>query len=392
MAEEFGVRSGFAGLPTSTGDWDEGAARRALDAWAGDDMAKYGRAFLWSDGSDNKSGFKFPIAMPVDGKLTVFLHAVNNAKSRLSSASIPAGDKKTILGILNRLQSSYNRSDEDEEEYTVDVETLVAAAAPVYPPKVWFSRHPNTPAGTRTVVEDNGRAYGRLATWQGCHRTFANTCVHPPRSMRNYADIHTGTTKTAEGDILETGVITVDTGHADTSWSLASKVKAHYDDTGTAVVAARFGEDADGIWWAGVTLPGITEDRVQRLRQSPLSGDWRRNGAGLELIAALGVNTPGFTASVDEDGTIEWPQGWEFSEDSEILVHFEQGELTCLIASFAPSGAEFETKTEDPIGDVSVDDGCGCPDVKAKVATLQPLPTREEVKKRSSLLSGYEML
>lgn len=110
---EFAVRSsGWSSLPTSEGTWDEGAARRALDAWAGDDMAKYGRAFLYSDGSGNKTGFKFPIAMPVDGKLTIFIRAVNNAKARLNQASIPAADKSRIESILTTIQKRYGGGDE----------------------------------------------------------------------------------------------------------------------------------------------------------------------------------------------------------------------------------------------------------------------------------------
>lgn len=59
-----------------------------------------------------REDFKFPIAMPVDGKLTIFIRAVNNAKARLSQASIPAADKTRIEAILNSIQKRYGGGDE----------------------------------------------------------------------------------------------------------------------------------------------------------------------------------------------------------------------------------------------------------------------------------------
>jgi hypothetical protein len=45
---------------------------------------------------------------------------------------------------------------------------------------------------------------------------------------------------------------------------------------------------------AGAVRTDVTDGQVATLRASALSGDWRRIGAGLELVAALAVNTPGF--------------------------------------------------------------------------------------------------
>jgi hypothetical protein len=56
----------------------------------------------------------------------------------------------------------------------------------------------------------------------------------------------------------------------------------------------RAGEDAHGIWVAGALTAQCDDRRVAELRRSPLSGDWRRIGNGLELVAALAVNVPGF--------------------------------------------------------------------------------------------------
>lgn len=368
--EEFAVRSsGWDALPTSEASWDEGRARAALNQWAGDDMAKYGRAFLWSDGSGNKTGFKFPIAMPVNGKLTVFLHAVNNAKARMNSASVPAEDKARMMTILNGLSASYDDGENREEM------SLVAAAAPVHPPRSWFE-DPKLPGKTKITVTDDGRVYGHLGTWDSCHLTFANTCVQVPRSRRNYADFHVGSVKTAEGQIIDTGVLTVDTGHADTAFTLASKVKAHYDDTGTQAAVVRVGEDKFGVWFAGALVPGVdVEEMAQKLRRTPLSGDWRRIGGGLELIAALGVNRPAFAVTASGEPVLD-DDGNPVDLDTDVVFRVEDDEVVCLIASFGPSEEDFGA---DPIGEVSTDDDCGCPDVKAAIKTRMPLSQRRSV-------------
>jgi len=389
---EFAVRaSGWSGLPTSTASWDEGRARAALDAWAGDDMGKYGRGFLWSDGSDNKTGFKFPIAMPVNGKLTVFRNAVNAAKARLNQADIPSADKAKMATILDRLSGSYEEM------------SLVAGAAPLNPPAAWFA-DPKLTGPTKVTVTPDGRVFGHLAEFGKCHLTFANTCVTVPRSQRGYADFHAGSTKTSEGKVLDTGVLTVDTGHADTTWNLAERVKAHYDNTGTAAAVVRAGEDAYGVWVAGALVPGADEELAQKLRRSPLSGDWRRIGGGLELVAALGVNRPGYqiTASGVEEFLI-YADGEgvaEFNIDEDFVIHTDNDEVTCLIAALGPDddeaeengwGADFADDAEElGKGEVKVD--CGCPDVAEALKSRTPLLTRAESAQLANRMRAHAKL
>lgn len=380
--EEFGVRaSGWDGLPTSTAAWDEGRARAALDAWAGDDMSKYGRGFLWVGGDPQlKTSYKFPIAMPVNGKLTVFRNAVNNAKARLNQGNVPSADKAKMATILDRLSGSYEEM------------SLVAGAAPLNPPKAWFG-NPKLTGPTKITVTPDGRIFGHLALFGSCHLTFANTCVTVPRSRRAYADFHAGSTKTKEGAVLDTGVLTVDTGHADTTWGTASQVKAHYDNTGTAAAVVRAGEDAYGVWVAGSLVPGADEELAQKLRRSPLSGDWRRIGGGLELVAALGVNRPGFaiTASGEEQYLI-YADGEgiaEFDINEDFAIHEQDNEITCLIAALGvgqefegeDGEAEFADEVEGEMeelgqGEVKVD--CGCPDVVAALKERTPLLSLSE--------------
>jgi hypothetical protein len=69
---------------------------------------------------------------------------------------------------------------------------------------------------------------------------------------------------------------------------------SHYDNTGTVAADVRAGEDEYGIWVAGALRSTLTDEQIREFRAAPLSGDWRRIGGRLELVAALAVNTPGF--------------------------------------------------------------------------------------------------
>lgn len=183
----------------------------------------------------------------------------------------------------------------DEASEADDAESLVAAAAPVAPPRAWFS-DPGLTGPTPLTITGDGRIFGHLASWNVCHIASPageGVCVVAPRSNMDYARFHTGSLRTAEGAVIGTGRITMGTGHAGPKASPAAAA-AHYDNTGAAVADVRAGEDAFGIWVAGSIRPGVTPEQVRTLRASPLSGDWRSIDGNLELHAALAVNVPGF--------------------------------------------------------------------------------------------------
>lgn len=172
---------------------------------------------------------------------------------------------------------------------------LTAAAAVterVAPPRAAFGA-PDLDGPTPLTVSDTGRVFGHIATWDTCHIGYPGQCVTPPSSPSGYAFFHTGAVVTDDGSEMAVGHLTIDTGHADADLR-SPEALAHYDNTGTAVAYVRAGEDAHGIWVAGVVKPDATPEQVRALRASPISGDWRRIGAGMELVAALGVNVPGF--------------------------------------------------------------------------------------------------
>ena len=91
------------------------------------------------------------------------------------------------------------------------------------------------------------------------------------------------------------GVVTVGTEHADLNLS-AKQTAYHYENTGAVAAYVRAVETDDAIVLTGFVRPGLPD--VQRAQLAgPVSGDWRYMGTGLDLLAALRVNTPGFQRS-----------------------------------------------------------------------------------------------
>jgi hypothetical protein len=171
--------------------------------------------------------------------------------------------------------------------------------APLLPPAAWFD-NPGLTGPTSLTVTNEGRIYGHLALWGQCHVGF-DTCVTPPRSLAAYGHFTTGELITAEGDRRPVGQITMDTGHAPLA-ARAAGAASHYDNTGTAVADCSAGDDQHGIWLAGALRPGVAPEQIRALMAADVSGDWRRVGQGLELVAVLAVNVPGFgKARVRED-------------------------------------------------------------------------------------------
>jgi hypothetical protein len=171
----------------------------------------------------------------------------------------------------------------------------LTAAAPsvVAPPSEWFE-DPGFDSPTPLTITSDGRVLGHLAAWETCHVGISGDCVKPPRSATNYAHFRTGEVTTADGSTVAVGQITMDTGHAGKDDGPQAAV-SHYDNTGTGVADVNVGEDDHGIWVAGMMRPGVSDQQTYALKATgALSGDWRRIGGNLELVAALAVNVPGF--------------------------------------------------------------------------------------------------
>lgn len=178
-----------------------------------------------------------------------------------------------------------------DSEPGMDPDWLYASAAPVRPPREWFDR-PDLDRLTPLTVTDTGRVFGHIAGWSTCHVGLPG-CVTAPFSASNYAYFLQGEQATEEGSTVPVGTLTVGGGHADAQLGFRP-AQAHYDDVGTAVAKVMAGEDEFGIWVAGWVLPDVSSEALDTFRSSPVSGDWRRIGGNLELIAVCSVNAAGF--------------------------------------------------------------------------------------------------
>lgn len=209
--------------------------------------------------------------------------------------------QETLLADATLLEVSDALLDEAGEDGRIEVTGVredgvllhnLTAAAPVAPPAAWFE-NPRLDGPTPITITDDGRIYGHAALWGTCHTGFANQCVTPPRSLTNYAWFRTGDLVTAEGTHIPVGKITMSTGHASTRLA-AAPAAAHYDDTGAVAADVAAGEDKYGVWISGALRSNLTDEQIRELRAAPMSGDWRKVGGNLEMVALLAVNLPGF--------------------------------------------------------------------------------------------------
>lgn len=286
-----GVAQGMDQLPVADVEWDAVSLFAPGEFGLGD-----GAGALYSRGDEHL----FPVAQLVDGELRLVPGAVADAVSVLAyhgdDLDVPPGAQQAMREELEALTAACGQP---APPWVMARRALVASggrgsvAAP--PPAALFA-DPKLPGPTPIRIErvgDHLRYVGHVATWGVCHIGFPGQCVTAPRSRNGYAYFHVGSTDTADKGRIKTGKVTLGGGHADTSMGFQAAL-SHYDESGTAVVDARAGEDAYGIWMSGVVRPGVDERRLSELASAPLSGDWRHVGGGLELVAALAVNTPGF--------------------------------------------------------------------------------------------------
>jgi len=179
-------------------------------------------------------------------------------------------------------------------------------------------------------ITDDGAYFGYACLWGSCHIGHPDVCVTPPHSPSDYAYFRLGTVKFGT-TAVRTGKVTLDTGHAPLTAG-ADAAASHYDHTGTQVADVVCGEDDRGLWFAGALRPDIAGRHVDVLRASCISGDWRNPaGIGLDLVAMLAVNVPGFPVprSVVAAGNL--------ASVTELRprVHMADGQITALVAAGA---------------------------------------------------------
>jgi hypothetical protein len=180
--------------------------------------------------------------------------------------------------------------EETPDDFEFQLATIAASAAPVVPPKKWFT-NPGLSQATPLTITDEGKVFGHIASWQTSHIGMGRG-VKPPRSASQYAYFRTGELRTDEGDV-QVGQLTLAGGHASLQASAEEAIK-HYDDTQSAVADVVAGEDNFGIWVSGALRPDVTPSQIRAFRASAPSGDWRPINGRLELVAVCAVNVPGF--------------------------------------------------------------------------------------------------
>lgn len=321
-------------------DWDgTQAASNVFDLCSdGDDVdvACVSRAFLWRDPDEDgtaQAHWSLGFADVIDGQLQIVpagVFATAGGRGLPAVEGIPAEEQARIetriCSLYDRINEALDEdfdcpfADEDDTDggdgdgAAIDVapaavsasagdvmyvgpsaEAVAASASAADPPASWF-QDPQLDGPTPLTVDDDGRLYGHVATWGTCHIGWEGVCVDPPVSESGYAYFATGELKCPDGCQVPVGQVTMDTDHPDTRGVTRREAERHYADTGLVVADIAVGEDEHGIWAAGAVRPSVMEDaeRLRALRACGLSGDWRRIGGNLELIAVLAVNTPGF--------------------------------------------------------------------------------------------------
>lgn len=137
----------------------------------------------------------------------------------------------------------------------------------------------------------DGHVRGYLASWRSLHRGAG---INPYRSASGYYEFHQSHVLLESGERLAVGRLTIGGGHARAGCGIRA-AREHYEDIGTAWAFVRAGEDDTGIWVAGVLNPDADEHMIRQALGTPHSGHWEPDPTGHpELIAACGVNVPGF--------------------------------------------------------------------------------------------------
>lgn len=151
--------------------------------------------------------------------------------------------------------------------------------------------------------------YGYISLWNTCHSGLPG-CVRPPKgSPSDYGYAHQGETELEDGTLIATANIGGGAGHAPIEHGAPPEF---YENTSTQLMRVRYGEDEEGLWFAGALWPDVSELDIARIRASAVSGDWRwmasyRQGKGgvYDFAGACFVNIPGYPMSSAGDVALD---------------------------------------------------------------------------------------
>jgi len=297
---------------------------------------------------------------------------------------------KEAIGIWPGQEAGGSKGSKGHHNTEVTAMVLTASADIAVKPAEAF-RDPGLTGPTPITIE-GGRIFGHLATWGVCHIGIQDTCVTAPHSNTGYAFYRTGVVVTDEGKI-PVGQITMGTGHASIR-SNAKNAVEHYDNTGTVVADVVAGEDSFGIWVAGMLRPNLTEEQVTALAASCLSGDWRRTAAGLELVAALAVNVPGFPVPRPALAASAVAEGEEGQRLEDIAIDADDLDAVYGISPVARDSitAGLFPSNEEIAGIVrtAVDEYRSAEDRQRRLAAIEPFYDEVRAEQAARIVSFFE--
>jgi hypothetical protein len=292
----------------SSDAWDVGTQLRNLGAYMSSDLAH--SVFAWVDRSQVKNGAVHAtggrfLHHHVDGgasgsaNITACTTAIGSLLSNAKLGMSLADRRLAYNHLAEHVRAAGLRPQEfTNEALSDDVQALYASGLPegTEPPPLELFGNPLFEEPTAIQVVQAGgyqHVFGHAALWETCHISMPGACITPPHEDE-HVYYRLGEVVTASGDRIAVGPITLGTGHAPTFGIDPRKAQEHYDNTGSCVALVASGNDDHGIWVSGIVKPGTPDGRVMELAGAKLSGDWRRIGGQLRLVAMLAVNVPGF--------------------------------------------------------------------------------------------------
>jgi len=278
-------KPGGAETPGGDGEQGQGGGGIGGGTYAPDVTDTKVRAKLDPEDFVDPKGRRFPIASCGDIGDAVSSYGRANPK-------IPYGQFKSRLTAIAKRKGCEASLPDNWKAGEKMAALMASVAAPAAPPREWFDE-PEMERPEPLTIGDDGRVSGLVAAWGTCHVGIGDSCTLAPKSQTNYAYFHTGEVVTADGSRLAVGRLTYGGGHAQPNLGYRAAAE-HYDSTSHLGALVRAGENKFGIWVAGALAPDVDEAGVRAMRAAPLSGDWRRIGGNLEMVAALHVNTAGF--------------------------------------------------------------------------------------------------
>ena len=207
---------------------------------------------------------------------------------------------------------------------------------PLAPPAAWFAKQ-DYPAAFPMRVSPDGRITGYAAPPEGagCHiGSGRGPCVKVPHCTQGYRKFQNKQTLTAEGTMVATGVLLMDTVHPNLLWN-ASDTEAFYAHTGCCVADVHVYPDEHGLQLAGAVRPDARPEHIRALRGSDVSPDWRPDGRGHMMVALLAVGVSGFIQADEMAALVASAGGGVRPGQTRALIREGSGELVALVASSA---------------------------------------------------------